>query len=250
MQVITLLLLLLVCQVSGAQDVCEDLSFRFNDDAYMESLSDQFGYKKVLPEGYEKQALLAMSYYPELKNITVNFIVKKTRTPLMSMPSFWSTLFKAKHKRKYLIIISQETTSMLEPILLKNLPLNAQIGVIGHELAHTSYFVDQNFFQMIGILLGNLSSKYLDQFEFNTDQMTIAHGLGWQLLAWSEHVTKSFRMTSWVGADQYSNNAQESFPATDNERYMRPGTIRKILNQHYLYNRNEKDQATQFDHKN
>ena len=42
----------------------------------------EFGNNKELPPGYELQALLALSHYPELKDIKIRFIVDDVGIPL------------------------------------------------------------------------------------------------------------------------------------------------------------------------
>lgn len=184
-------------------------------------LREDFGINKKLPLRYEKQALVALSFYPELQNIKVKFKIKKKVAPFISRPTVWSTFFRSPHKRTYLIIISDKTLPMLEPILMRNMPYNAQIGVLGHELGHTADFINRKLGKMLNVVFGNLSWKYMDRFEFETDRRAIQHGLGHQILSWSEYAVKSLRI----------NEPQQGKLAgiMERERYMRPQTIRKEM---------------------
>jgi hypothetical protein len=100
--------------------------------------------------------------------------------------------------------------------------LNAQIGVLGHELAHSNEFINTGFFGIMRIAIGNLSWKYLDKFEYNTDKMTIDHGLGYQLLSWSETTEEMLR--------NFGLQKDEDSAAGKRERYMKPETIRQYIN--------------------
>ncbi len=191
---------------------------------YYQQLVDTFGKHKKLPKGYEKQALIALSHYPELKDTRIVFKIRKRGgAPFASRPTGWSLLFRKPAKRKYRILISQTTKPVLSPILMKHLSFNAQIGVMGHELAHTSFYLQQKFGAMIKIAFGTLSARYLDKFEYQTDQIAIEHGLGFQLLSWSEQthdfIEKETKLTNKGPFDKIF----------ENERYMRPATIRRQL---------------------
>lgn len=56
---------------------------------------------------------------------------------------------------------------------------NAQVGIIGHKLAHTVYYLHRSFFGILGDALCQLSSCRI-AFERDTDKRLIDYGLGWQ----------------------------------------------------------------------
>lgn len=199
-------------------------------DAYFQELKATFGKHKQLPKGYEKQALVALSYYPELKNTRIVFKVrKKGGAPFVSRPTTWSLLFRKRAKRKYRILISQKTKAILAPILMKNLPFNAQIGVLGHELAHTSFYLEKKFGAMVKIAIGTFSARYLDEFEHQTDQIAIEHGLGFQLLSWSK---QTHTLLGEIIKLEQKGPFDKLF---ENERYMKPATISKVMNTLSIY---------------
>jgi hypothetical protein len=200
------------------------------DSAALFRLRNEFGQHKEIPNSFEKQILTALSFYPELKAIHIRFIVKKARSPLLSRPTIVSGVFSSAKNRTYLVLISNNTSPMLEPILLKNLPFNAQIGVLGHELGHISYFISRSCMGMLRIAAGHLSRSFLDRFEFENDRRTIDHGLGWQLLSWSEYVRKELKIEAWKGLPESKEELKNR-----RERYMNPPTIRKILAEEQLY---------------
>ena len=168
-----------------------------------QSISDlnrEFGKKKRYPQRYEMQVLLALSYYPELKNTSISFRIRKRHTALETR-STWLGLLEPRKKRQYVITISDSSEPMLTPILFKNLPFNAQVGVVGHELGHVTDFSSMFTSQILKHAIRNVSSRYIDRFEFKTDSICIAHGLGYQLLAWSSFVRQKMHRENWDGAD-------------------------------------------------
>ena len=149
-----------------------------------DSLYLNYGQNKILPKGFELATLVALAHYPELKNTHIRFVLKETFIPLVSRPKIIS-VFKKKNNWEYRVIISNHSNEDMETILLKNLSFNAQIGIIGHEIAHTVYYLDKNMGDMIGIAFNYIYKDYRANFEKDTDKRAINHGLGWQLYDYS-----------------------------------------------------------------
>ncbi|OJJ23136.1 hypothetical protein BKI52_01935 [marine bacterium AO1-C] len=166
---------------------------RAQDSTQFDQLKAQFGKNKILPKGYELQALVALSHYPELKDISIEFILQEAYIPLSSRPDPITILLPWK-KRKYLVVISTKSVKAFESILLKNLPYNGQIGVIGHELAHTTDYLDKSALQVARIGFNYATSNtYRKSFERATDLRTIKHGLGYQLRSMSQDISDKIK---------------------------------------------------------
>jgi hypothetical protein len=223
-----LLLLILSSALCHSQQVVKDYSIMQLDSSQFILLQSKYGGNKQLPPDFEKQTLLALSHFEELKRIKIKFKVKRKLVPLATHPTVFTSFFKPE-KRRYKITISKKSIKMLSPILLKNLNYNAQIGVLGHELSHVADFNSKSFGGILKILFGNFSSSFLDRFEYNTDKICIEHGLGYQLLAWSKNVNDSLHLHSSDKATKEQNTAKKK------ERYMRPSTIERILSQDPAY---------------
>jgi hypothetical protein len=186
---------------------------------------------KIIPDEIKTQALIALSYYPELKKVKIIFRILEKKIPLTTRPDLFS-LLKNRQKRVYIITISSKSNKKLSSILLSNLPFNAQIGVLGHELAHVSDFNRKSTLELISLFFKMLSSGFIDRFEFNTDLICINHGLGYQLLNWSKYVREVLKINNWGGA-----SAKNSLKKTgsENQRYMNPETIEKYIAANPIY---------------
>ena len=141
-------------------------------------LRQHYGENKELPEGYELQALLALSHFPELADVRIRFVVDDVDIPLSSRPH-WASMLNSAKNRTYLVVIDSDRDGGRNALLLKNQPFNAQIGIIGHELAHTVYYLDRSLFGIVGDALCQLSDCRVE-FERATDRRLITYGLGWQ----------------------------------------------------------------------
>lgn len=72
-----------------------------------------------------------------------------------------------------------------------------------------------------------LSKNKMDQFEYNTDMRCIEHGLGYQLLSWSQEVRQKLNISHWKGIKRLKEQGKE--------RYMNPESILLALNKNADY---------------
>lgn len=156
-------------------------------------LLEQYGSNKTLPSGYEYASLIALQHYPELAEVPIDFVLQEATIPLSSRPAPLSILFPWQ-ERRYLVVISTQSIPFFEPILMDKLPLDEQVGVLGHELGHTLFYLDKSALSMTGIAYSYLNDhEYNRKFERDTDRRGIAHGLGPQLFRYAVFVRKGLR---------------------------------------------------------
>jgi len=208
-----------VC-IAGSSAVAQQpvKAFKHSDFTAADSLAllRAYSHNKQLPPGFQLQALVALSYFPELKNTHIRFMVKHAYSLLQTRP-IGRGIFN-RHTRQFTITISDSTYWKLATIQLDNMNFNAQVGVIGHELSHVSDFIRRSFIDLAMSGVKHISSKYIDGFEYRTDSICIAHGLGCQLLAWSRFVRATLHTGDYDGADNINKPMLH-------ERYMNPATI-------------------------
>jgi hypothetical protein len=234
MQTSFLFSMLLIVSVTDAQTPYPVKHFEPSDFSKEDSIQllQTFGKNKVLIPQFALQTLVALSYYPELKNTSIRFIYKFAVSTLATKPDFPSLLLNG-DKRTFTIIISDSSMQQLEPVILPKMDFNAQIGIIGHELAHVADFKQRSLLSLTGSGIGHLfSARYIDRFEFRTDSICIAHGLGYQLLAWSNFIRNTMHTTNWEGADNINHMPMMR------ERYMNPSTIEKYMAKMSIYKNN------------
>lgn len=196
-----------------------------------QQLLNEFGQHKQLPPGYELQALLALSHFPDLKNIRIKFRTEDVGIPLSSRPH-WSSLLRSAKKRRYEVIIDTNLEGAREALLLKNQPFNAQIGILGHELSHTQYYLDRSFFQILADAFCQLNNCRL-KFERDNDARLIEFGLGWQRYDHSLFVRRRLSpntdaaVTAEGGGGAYMSPAELLARINDHHRYTNTENLRK-----------------------
>jgi hypothetical protein len=166
--------------LSAQPDSAGPLSQRYNID----SLRALYGIKKQLLKQYELQTLIALSYYPELLNEHIRFEYSALNSTAQTTVTFGS-IFK-KIDKQYLVFINDDI--MKTGMLLSDAPFDAQVAVLGHELAHVTDFKTRGFFDMVWWGLSYLVVKQRTRIEIRTDKATIRHGLGWPLYYWADFV--------------------------------------------------------------
>ena len=131
--------------------------------------------------------LIALAFYPELKDVKIRYVYEDTKTTLAARPRFVS-LFRAKDKRAYTIFVDRKVKGK-EGVLFKDFPFNAQVGGLGHEYAHIIDYSQRSGLNIMWLGIKYLFSKKAKaRLEHKVDKITIERGLGWQTLAWEEHI--------------------------------------------------------------
>jgi len=171
---------------------------------------------KQLPESFEQQALIALAYYPDLADVSIRFVVEESSLAHTCQPD-WLPLLWPSIKRSYTITISEELEDFLAATAFQKLSFDAQIGVLGHELAHIIDYEQRSNTQLIWMGICYLFESFRMQLERQTDMRAIERGLGFQLLAWSQTV---HHLLSADGRGHlYLNPEQILQRIQENERY-------------------------------
>jgi hypothetical protein len=180
----------------------------------LDSLKEIIGGNKGLPVGFEIAAAIAFSAYPELNDVEIKMELVNGGAPMESRPEIF-TLFGPRKYRRYLVVLNNERPSNFEPILLRSLPFDAQVGILAHELGHVVYYEHLSTFQ-----LGKWGIKYLRDPDFraaherSTDLMPIYHGLGSQIFQYAYFVRKDPTCESFYAQDK---DFMDTFYMTDEE---------------------------------
>ncbi len=183
----------------------------------VDSLMEIYGNHKIFVDDFLEPALIALSYYPELKNVKIKFKYSREVTTLAARPHPFYLL----SERKYLVLINNKKN--FQGIRLEEAPFNAQIGVIGHELAHIVDYDNYNFWGILGIYFRFSDTKRKPLFEKEIDKATIERGLGWQLYDWA-----AFSMYE-------ENSASKNYVKFKRNNYMQPDEIKQLISSFLKY---------------
>ncbi|MET6989916.1 hypothetical protein [Sediminicola arcticus] len=201
------------------------------------TMNAKFLVNKEMPTEITDQVVTALSYYPELKDVKVEFRFRKSKTPFSSKPTFFS-MFKKRENRTYIVTISTDAESINKPLLFLNLPYNAQIGVMGRELGQISTYHSKNTSQLIGNVFKMLNATYAEETKFNKDLICIDHGLGYQLFDWSSYIQGALDLQERRGStDLFFTQIEPS----EHEPSMNPQIIEQYIEATDMYKQVNKD---------
>lgn len=190
---VTVLVVLVMMQRVEAIQAAQKPAYQFPDNLEtrswdIDSLKALVGDHKTLPPGYELQALLALSAYPELKDVAVEMALVQKGAPMESNFKI-TTLFGSKANRNYRILLNDAPETPYNEILLRSLPFDAQVGIIAHELGHVAYYHLHSTLQIgkWGIMY-LINSDFRADHEKSTDRTVIHHGMGNQIYTYAYYV--------------------------------------------------------------
>lgn len=153
----------------------------------LDSLRAEHGTNKIgMSEKYELPILIALSYYPELKNTHIEFRETKIKTSMNAQPTLGSMLFRKKANWRFVVRINNiQKDSMVH---VAKIPFNALIGVFGHEFYHFIDYQTPKAGYFLGFLFKYATQKGKKEVEYYTDLGTIKRGLGWQCYDFEHYV--------------------------------------------------------------
>lgn len=185
----------------------------------LDSNLDKFGINKDIPDEIREVALLALSHYPELVDVEIDFqFQNKIRGSVMqAQPKVGSLLFDNRANRSYRIKISRYLELLDEMIPIEELPHDVLLGWIGHELGHIKDYVDRSMANMMAFGLRYfLSNKFVTQAEIAADSHSVSNGLGKAIIATKDFVLNHDRLP-----ESYKNKIRAL--------YMSPGEILSLV---------------------
>ncbi len=179
-----------------------------------DSLEKLVGENKGLPPGYEYAALIAYSAYPELKKVNIDMLFTPYGPPMQANMDIWS-LLGPRSGRQYKITLKDTENSPMEPILLRSLPFDAQVGILAHELGHVAYYHRLSTLQIAKWGLEYLRDpQFRATHERTTDMMPIYHGLGSQIYQYAYYVRHDPSCEALYARNQHF---MDTFYMTDQE---------------------------------
>lgn len=160
------------------------------------------------PESIKKEALEALSFYPELKDVEIDIRFKKEikKSTMQAQPQFGS-LLKGKMGRRYVIFISKKIKISNTEFSTKSIPSKVIVGWLGHELGHICDYQNRTTFGLIIFGFKYLfSEKFIKEAERNADSFAIVHGMEDYIIE-----TKNFILDNANIPESYKNRIKRFY---------------------------------------
>jgi len=180
----------------------------------------EYGLLKEVPEELQATFYTALKYYPELKDVRIVVKYKNIKTTMQCAPR-WDFFLHKIENRTYVISVDEEVKNDYG-VLFSQLPLNAQIGVFGHELAHVIDYQTRNTFEIALFGIHYLQVDKKKKIENSIDLIAIQKGLGYQINDFSKYVFED-------------SDASFDYLKYKRKFYFRPSQIRKLIAENPIY---------------
>ena len=169
---------------------------------------EKFGNKKKIPAEIRAVTLKALSFYPKLENIEIDFVFnEKIRKSVMQAQPRYTSMYGSRRLRKYLVKINPNFELLGKKIPIQELPEKVLIGWIGHELGHIMDYLKRNNWSMFLFGIGYYTSKsFIMSAERVADTYAINHDLGDYILA-----TKDFILHEAGLPEKYINRIKKLY---------------------------------------
>ena len=164
--------------------------------------------KHNIPKAIEDEVLTAMSFYPELSlsNIEIRFKKNIKKSTMQARPTF-SSFFKKRRNRTYVILISETFKITDKEFTTKDIPSNILIGWIGHELGHIMDYQNRSKTNLIWFGFKYLlSDRFIVETERAADTYAVAKGMEKYILE-----TKNFILNHSDISTSYKKRIQKYY---------------------------------------
>lgn len=144
----------------------------------------------LAPAPLENEVRKALSYYPELQGLQIEFRMKsKIRKSTMQAQPDWKSFFRKRKNRRYLVYISENF--QIEDLEFRTLdiPSDILIGWLGHELGHVVDYTRRNSVNLIWFGIRYLTyGPFIREAERTADSIAVAHGMHKYILRTKEFI--------------------------------------------------------------
>lgn len=163
-------------------------------EEHKDSLREALLTNKKVPADFEHSILAALMYFPDLERTHINFKKRSLTTTMAALPTVGS-IFRKRENRRYSILINYKKNKRKAP-LIENVPFEARVGVLGHELGHIVDYNRKSFIRIIGNGIAySVSNGFRRNLEHKIDQITINRGLGEGLYAFRLYIEEEAKTT-------------------------------------------------------
>lgn len=139
---------------------------------------------KTIPWEIKDAVVEALAYFPELAGVRIDFEFKDriNGAVMQAQPRVLTLLVTGKENREYRIKITRELDLGDEILAIEDVPHDALVGWIGHELGHIMDYKDRSTVNMMHFgMRYMMSNKRLTEAEIAADTYAISCGMGHQI---------------------------------------------------------------------
>ena len=164
---------------------------------------------KNVPQELERPFAIVCRHFPELKNENIRLLFRSIPMTMQARPNIWTILGG---EREYFVLVNTKRSK--NGLLVEDIPFNAQIGIIAHELCHIIDYRFKTNWEIIKTGLWYLKKRNQENYEKAIDYLVIKKGMGHQLKDWSHFVLNNKNLT-----DKYKKTKETYYLNPDEIEY-------------------------------
>ncbi len=149
------------------------------------------------PNSIETEVKMAMDFYPNLLNVPIEVKFKKNikKSTMQAQPRF-SSFFKSKEHREYVILISEKFKISNKEFFTKDIPSDILVGWIGHELGHIMDYQNRSNLNLIWFGLKYVfSENHIIEAERAADTFAVNQGMESYILKTKDFILNNAEIT-------------------------------------------------------
>ncbi len=160
-----------------------------------DSLALLFSNHKTFHPKIKSAALVALSRYPELKNVRIEFLFRPITATMETRPKINLKAF-TKHRTYQVFLNNNEGKN--KALDIDSLTESVKIGWIAHELGHIIDYESRNAFSLMAMGIYYLTvPSFKRNIEQSVDIITIRHGFGYEHCEGVEYLLYGSKATEW-----------------------------------------------------
>ncbi|MCH7403148.1 hypothetical protein ACFOUP_04430 [Belliella kenyensis] len=164
---------------------------------------------KTIPWEIKDAVVEALAYFPELAGVRIDFEFRdRIRGAVMqAQPRVLTLLVTGKETREYRIKITRELDLGDTLLAIKDVPHDALVGWIGHELGHIMDYKERSTTNMMYFGMRYImSNKRLTEAEIAADTYAISCGMGHQIMT-----VKNFILNQEGFSEEYRSKIRDLY---------------------------------------
>ncbi len=170
-----------------------------------------------------------LRFFPKMKYQNIEVIFKPSQHVSKVKPTF-KCFFQSPDKRRYKIYFSNKCNSTLDSIILNNLDVNSQVGLIALQVGNIEDLSTDGFFDLLAWRFKQLSRKAKKKLAYENELRLLEFGLGYQILSLSKDVEEKLRIENWKNAKAYTK-----YVKSDKNKFMPQSTISNFIRDMPVY---------------
>lgn len=183
--------------------------------------------KKTIPEIIRPEVEIALTHFPELEDVPIEFKFKKNikKSVMQAQPTLQG-IFSSKENRSYRILISEKFKITGQEYRTTNVPQDVLIGWIGHELGHVMDYQNRSGINLVAFGFRYAFLKdYVKKAERAADSFAVLRGMSDYIIK-----TKRFILENADIDPLYKERIKEYYLSPDEIMEMVEATEEKTKN--------------------